>query len=68
MPDATFDGAASLDVLLYTPDKAKAMREVARVLKPNACFAGTTFELRSPSTVVIAAAIFASFRSRWSSP
>ena len=29
-----FDGAASLDVLMYVPDKAKALHEVARVLSP----------------------------------
>lgn len=52
MPDGTFDGAASLDVLLFVPDKAKALREVARVLRPNACFAGTTFELSSPSAAL----------------
>jgi 2-polyprenyl-3-methyl-5-hydroxy-6-metoxy-1,4-benzoquinol methylase len=52
MPDGTFDGAASLDVLLFVPDKAKALREVARLLRPNACFAGTTFELGSPSAAL----------------
>ena len=56
MPDGTFDGAASLDVLLFVPDKAKALREVARVLKPNACFAGTTFKLGSPSAALAAPA------------
>ena len=52
MPDGTFDGAASFDVLLFVSDKTKALREVARVLKPNACFAGTTFELGSPSAAL----------------
>ena len=56
MPDGTYDGAASLDVLLFVPDKAKALREVARVLRPNACFAGTTFELKSPSAALAASA------------
>jgi len=56
IPDRTFDGAASLDVLLFVPDKAKALREVARVLRPNACFAGTTFELASPSVALAAPA------------
>ena len=45
-PAATFDGAVSLDVLLFVPDKQKVLREVARILKPGARFAGTTFELR----------------------
>ena len=51
-----FDGAASLDVLLFVPDKAKALREITRVLKPNACFAGTTFELGSSSAALAAPA------------
>ncbi|NJO23791.1 MAG: class I SAM-dependent methyltransferase, partial [Sphingomonadales bacterium] len=45
-PPATFDGAGNLDVLLFVPDKEKVLREVARILKPGAHFAGTTFELR----------------------
>ena len=56
IPDATFEGAASLDVLLFVADKAKALREVARVLRPSACFAGTTFELASPSAALAAPA------------
>ncbi|MFM9863466.1 MAG: class I SAM-dependent methyltransferase [Micropepsaceae bacterium] len=48
-PDHHFDGAASLDVLLFAQDKTAALREIARVLKPGARFAGTTFELRKPS-------------------
>jgi ubiquinone/menaquinone biosynthesis C-methylase UbiE len=55
-PPATFDGAMSLDVLLFVPDKEKVLREVARILKPGARFAGTTFELRAPSTAVSAPA------------
>jgi ubiquinone/menaquinone biosynthesis C-methylase UbiE len=51
-PDGTFDGAASLDVLLMVPDKAKAVQEIARVLKPGARFVGTTFEFRTPSVAV----------------
>jgi ubiquinone/menaquinone biosynthesis C-methylase UbiE len=52
MPDGIFDGATSLDVLLFVSDKAKALSEVARLLRPNACFAGTTFELGSPSAAL----------------
>ena len=55
-PAATFDGAVSLDVLLFVPDKEKVLREVARILKPGARFAGTTFELRAASTAVSAPA------------
>jgi ubiquinone/menaquinone biosynthesis C-methylase UbiE len=55
-PAATFDGAVSLDVLLFVPDKEKVLREVARILKPGAHFVGTTFELKAPSTAVSAPA------------
>ena len=51
---AMFDGAVSLDVLLFVPDKEKVLREVARILKPGARFAGTTFELKTASTAVSA--------------
>lgn len=55
-PAATFDGAVSLDVLLFVPDKVGVLREVARILKPGARFAGTTFEMRAPSSAVSAPA------------
>jgi ubiquinone/menaquinone biosynthesis C-methylase UbiE len=55
-PAATFDGAVSLDVLLFVPNKEKILREVARILKPGARFAGTTFELMAPSAAVSAPA------------
>ena len=51
-PESTFDGAASLDVLMYVPDKAKVLQEVARILKSGARFAGTVFELRTPSAAL----------------
>ena len=47
--DNEFDGAASLDVLLFAKDKEDVLREIRRFLKPGARFAGTTFELRSAS-------------------
>ncbi len=56
LPAATFDGAVSLDVLLLVPDKERVLREVARILKPGARFAGTTFELRTASTALSAPA------------
>jgi SAM-dependent methyltransferase len=34
----------SLDVLLFVPDKAAAIREVARILRPGGRFAFTTWE------------------------
>jgi SAM-dependent methyltransferase len=39
-PDSTFDGAYSFEALCHAPDKARAYREVARVLKPGARFLG----------------------------
>ena len=48
-PDAAFDGAMSLDVLMFTKDKAGVLREVWRILKPGARFTGATWELRAPS-------------------
>lgn len=56
LPAATFDGAVSLDVLLFVSDKDRVLREVARILKPGARFAGTTFELKAPSAAVSAPA------------
>ena len=56
VPAAAFDGGVSLDVLLFVPDKERVLREVARILKPGARFAGTTFELRTASTAVSAPA------------
>ena len=54
--DNEFDGAASLDVLLFANDKAGVLREVRRILKPGARFAGTTFELSATSPALGAAA------------
>jgi SAM-dependent methyltransferase len=48
-PDASFDGAASFDVLLFVPDKFAALGEVARILRPGSAFVGTTWELQSHS-------------------
>jgi ubiquinone/menaquinone biosynthesis C-methylase UbiE len=61
-PVETFDGAVSLDVLLFVADKRKVLREVARILKPGARFAGTTFELHAPSKSLSAPA-FADYPS-----
>ncbi|NOT42812.1 MAG: class I SAM-dependent methyltransferase [Alphaproteobacteria bacterium] len=47
--DAQFDGAASFDVLMFVPDKLAALKEIARVLKPGAPFAGMVFEFWSDS-------------------
>jgi ubiquinone/menaquinone biosynthesis C-methylase UbiE len=43
-----FDGAMSVDALWLTFDKASALREVARILKPGARFVFTTWESTIP--------------------
>jgi ubiquinone/menaquinone biosynthesis C-methylase UbiE len=49
LPDAGFDGAISADVLWAVPDKADALRETARILKPGARFVFTNWDRdRSP--------------------
>jgi SAM-dependent methyltransferase len=44
LPEASCDAAISLDVLVFVPDKAAAVREVARILRPGGCFGFTTWE------------------------
>jgi ubiquinone/menaquinone biosynthesis C-methylase UbiE len=48
----TFDAAMSVDVLWMVPDRPAAFREMARVLKPGACFAFTNWDrdLAPPGT------------------
>jgi SAM-dependent methyltransferase len=45
LPDASADGVMTVDALQYAPDKAAAMREMARILRPGGRLALTTFEL-----------------------
>ena len=42
--DQTFDAAMSIDVLWMVPDKLVALREIARLLKPQARFAFTNWD------------------------
>ena len=44
LPDAAFDAAMSVDVLWSVPDKAAALREIARILKPGTRFAFTNWD------------------------
>lgn len=44
LPEAGFDGAMSVDTLWAAPDKAGALRETARILKPGARFAFTNWD------------------------
>lgn len=45
IPSGKFDGAMSIDALFMVPDKVGAFRETARILKPGARFAFTTWEV-----------------------
>ena len=44
LPDASVDAVMSLDVLPFLPDKAAAVREIARILRPGGRLAFTTWE------------------------
>jgi ubiquinone/menaquinone biosynthesis C-methylase UbiE len=44
LPEASFDGAMSVDVLWSVPDKPAALRECARILKPGARFTFTNWD------------------------
>lgn len=48
LPEASFDGAMSVDTLWAVPDKAGALREIARILKPRARFAFTNWDRDRP--------------------
>ena len=49
LPTASCDAAISLDVLLFAPDQAAALRETARILRPGSCFGFTSWEQHGPS-------------------
>ena len=44
LPDASCDAVLSLDVLLFVPDKAAAVREFARILRAGGILGFTTWE------------------------
>jgi ubiquinone/menaquinone biosynthesis C-methylase UbiE len=44
LPDASFDGGMSVDVLWAVPDKLAALKEAARILKPGARLAFTNWD------------------------
>jgi len=54
--DSSFDGAFSMDVLLFVADKRAALHEIARILKPGSGFVGTSWELRVESAALHAPA------------
>jgi ubiquinone/menaquinone biosynthesis C-methylase UbiE len=45
LPAAALDGAMSVDALCFVPDKAAAVREVARILRSGARFVFTTWDI-----------------------
>jgi SAM-dependent methyltransferase len=47
LPDASADAVMSVDALLFTPDKAAAARELARVLRPGGRLALTSWDYSS---------------------
>jgi SAM-dependent methyltransferase len=56
--DSSFDGAFSMDVLLFVADKRPALHEIARILKPGGRFVGTSWELRAESAALYAPAFY----------
>jgi ubiquinone/menaquinone biosynthesis C-methylase UbiE len=44
LPESSFDGAMSIDVLWAVPDKLAALKEAARILKPGARLAFTNWD------------------------
>ena len=45
---ANYDGAISIDTLVFVPNTISALRETARILKNNASFIFTTWEIDAP--------------------
>jgi len=57
LPDASCDGAVSGDALFYGPDYGATMREIARMLRPGARLAFSSWELDRPSPLLRAGPI-----------
>lgn len=47
--DSSFDGAISIDTLMFVPDKLGAICEIARILRPEASFVFTVWESKRPN-------------------
>jgi len=47
LPGSAFDAVMSVDVLWVAPDKPAALREIARILRPNSRFVFTTWDFGS---------------------
>lgn len=50
-PDNFFDGAISIDVLHFVPDKLAVVNEVGRILRSDRLFVFTTYEKKRPSKI-----------------
>ncbi|MFX1292313.1 MAG: class I SAM-dependent methyltransferase [Promethearchaeota archaeon] len=44
LPENSFDGAISIDVISFIPDTSSAISEIARILRPEAFFVFTSWE------------------------
>ena len=51
LPEASFDGAISVDSLFLVPDKTASVHEAARILRPGARFVFTNWEVHLPLMV-----------------
>jgi len=47
-PNNYFDGALSIDVLVFVPNRLKALCEIARILRSDTLFVFTSFEKKNP--------------------
>ncbi|WP_269800589.1 SAM-dependent methyltransferase [Carbonactinospora thermoautotrophica] len=48
-PDASFDAVWAMESLHHMPDRPRALREIARVLRPGGCLALADFVLHRPA-------------------
>ena len=51
LPDASFDAAMSIDALYLVADKTGSVQETARILKPDARFVFTTWDVNLPGMI-----------------
>ncbi len=51
LPDASFDGAMSVDALYLVADKTGSIEEVARIVRPGARFVFTTWDVDLPTMI-----------------
>jgi len=51
LPENSFDGAVSIDVILFLPDPQAAIKEAARILRSKAFFVFTTWEHKESQVI-----------------